>query len=39
MQEKGSVKETRAMMKEKAIELKEKAGDIIYRATKDMGKG
>jgi gas vesicle protein len=32
-------KETRAMLKEKAIEIKDKAGEMINRATKDMGKG
>jgi gas vesicle protein len=32
-------KETRAMLKEKAHEFKEKAGDMISRATKEIGKG
>ncbi len=34
-----SGKETRAMLKEKAHELKEKAGDMISRVTKETGKG
>ncbi len=31
-------KETRAMLREKAAELKEKAGEVISRAVKDPGK-
>jgi gas vesicle protein len=32
-------KETRAMLREKASEFKEKAGEVISRATKEMGRG
>jgi gas vesicle protein len=32
-------KETRAILKEKAGEFKEKASEMISRATKDTGKG
>ena len=32
-------KETRALLREKASEFKEKAGEVISRATKEMGRG
>jgi gas vesicle protein len=32
-------KETRAILKEKAGQLKDKAGEFISRATRDTGKG
>ncbi len=32
-------KETRALLREKATELKDKAGEAISKATKEMGKG
>ena len=31
-------KETRAMLKEKATEFKDKAGEVISKATREMGR-